>query len=166
MGGIFVGQHATNNGVFYAKRVPSLQSYPIYDHIEAATLSYPYDTMTTQGKNFDYKFNGVVIDVIMENVNDALAATKSMDYKADVTIDAQIIIQNQSPYEVKLNKIKNDGTEENSDFKAATNDTKKVDTKAGEYFVMYYNSTKIGIMKVDLTSDFLRKYRSMYGEKL
>jgi len=103
--GIFVGQHATNNGVFYAKRVPSLQSYPIYDHIEAATLSYPYDTMTTQGKNFDYKFNGVVIDVIMENVNDALAATKSMDYKTDVTIDAQIIIQNQSPYEVKLNKI-------------------------------------------------------------
>jgi len=31
---------------------------------------------------------------------------------------------------------------------------------------MYYNSTKMGIIKVDLTSDFLRKYRSMYGEKL
>jgi hypothetical protein len=31
--GIFVGQHATNNGVFYAKRAPSLQSYPVYDHL-------------------------------------------------------------------------------------------------------------------------------------
>jgi len=101
--GVFVGQHATNHGTFYAKRLPSLQSYPIYDHVDGASISYPYDTMTTQAKNFDYKFNGVVIDVVMENVNSVLAATKSMDYID--TIDAQIIIQNQSSYEVKLNKI-------------------------------------------------------------
>jgi hypothetical protein len=90
--GVFVGEHATNHGTFYAKRLPSLQSYPIYDHIDGASISYPYDSMTTQGKNFDYRYNGVVIDVVMENVNSVLAATKSMDYTD--TIDAQVIIQN------------------------------------------------------------------------
>jgi hypothetical protein len=101
--GIFVGQHATNNGLFYAKRAPSLQSYPVYDHIDAATVSYPYDTMTTQGKNFGYNYNGVVIDIVMQNVNSVLAATKSIDYTD--SIDAQVVIHNQSASEVKLNKI-------------------------------------------------------------
>ena len=148
-----MGEHANNNGVFYAKRAPSLQSYPVYDHIDAASISYG-NTMTTQGKNFDYAYNGIIINVIMENVNTVQAATKSIDYKADVTIDAQVVIHNVSGYEVKLNKIKNDGTQEDANLAAAANSTKKFDTKAGQYFVMYYNSVQVGVMKIDLTADF------------
>lgn len=101
--GVFLGEHASNYGVFYAKRIPSLQSYPIYDHINGATISYPYDTMTSQAKNFSYSMNGVIVDVIMENVDSVFAATKSIDYEH--TITTVIIIQNESPYQVKLNKI-------------------------------------------------------------
>jgi len=42
----------------------------------------------------------------------------------------------------------------------------KVNTTPGQYFVIYYNDTKMGIIKIDLTTDFLRKHRSIYGEKL
>jgi len=58
--GIFLGQNANNNGVFYAKKLSDRQSYPILDHIDYASISYPYDTMTTQAKNFDLKRKGVI----------------------------------------------------------------------------------------------------------
>jgi hypothetical protein len=71
-----------------------------------------------------------------------------------LTIYAHFVINNQCVYEVKLNKINHDGTQEDANLAAAANGTKKFDTKAGQYFVIYYNSVQVGVMKIDLTADF------------
>jgi len=162
--GVIAGQAEHNHGIFYAKRLPNKQSYPIYDHINGATISYPYDTMTSQAKNFNLKKNGIIVDVIMENVDSTFSNTNSKDYTH--TIDAMIIVQNESPYEVKLNKINKDGTEETSDLKAESKSIKKIDTTPGQYYLVYYNNSRVGLIKIDLTNDFHLKYKTSTGAKL
>jgi hypothetical protein len=65
--GVVAGEGEFNNGHFYAKRLPNYLSYPIYDHVNGATFSYPYDTMTTLGKDIKLNMYDINIDFYMEN---------------------------------------------------------------------------------------------------
>jgi hypothetical protein len=44
---------------------------------------------------------------------------------------------------------KNDGSEDSADQIANSGSSKKIDSFAGKYFVVYYNNVKVGIFKPD-----------------
>jgi len=120
--------------------------------------------MGTQEKDFSLKITDFHIKIYLKDVDTVLANTKSEIYKDKFKIT--FVIQNNSPNEIKLNKITEYGFEETSNITASSNTVTKVDTYPGQHFTIYYSNTKIGIMKTEMFNNFGRRFKSNVGEKM